>query len=111
MAAINDGLTEAEARVAKLEGDRDHFIRYTENNIDFYAERVEEALLSLERYIGELRREVENGAVFEQNNLITAAARVAPVEVRVLHNEVLVRGIEAAEKARGQVPQGWGRSS
>lgn len=36
--------------------------------------------------------------------LMNAAARVAPVEVRVLHNEVLRRGFEAAETARGVEP-------
>lgn len=36
--------------------------------------------------------------------LMSAAARVAPTEVRVLHNEVLRRGFEAAETARGIEP-------
>jgi hypothetical protein len=42
--------------------------------------------------------------------LMNVAARVAPVEVRVLHNEVLVRGMESAETARGIEPGTYWRS-
>jgi hypothetical protein len=65
----------------------EHELRMKNSDVAFYKDKLGSELRWLESNIADLRREVANGNIFEQRNLVAKAADVAEVagKLRAAH--------------------------
>jgi hypothetical protein len=79
-----DDIDRAEARIQKLENDRDRLISYTEHSVSYLTERLEAGLVRIEDKVREVRREANaSGYVYSAANLAATAAEVLETAARL----------------------------